>query len=47
MSLGIVCYRSLYRCGNEEILLTKTKLLTGIVVIVRIQYLYDISSHVG
>ena len=42
----IFCNRSLYGCGNEEILLFQAQLLTRIMVIVGVQNLHDISRQI-
>ena len=46
MLLVVLLDGSLYRSGDEEVLLTQTKLLTREVVIVRIEDLDDIARHV-
>ena len=46
MLLIVLLNSSLYGCGDEEVLLTQTKLLTREMVIVRIEDLDDVARHI-
>ncbi len=46
VTLHILLHCGVYRCTDEEVLLAETQLLAGIVVVVRIQHLYDIAGHI-
>jgi len=42
----VLLYSFLYGCGDEEILLLQTQLLTCIVIVVGVQNLYDVTCQV-
>ena len=42
----VLLYSFLYGCGDEEVLLLQTQLLTCIVIVVGVQNLYDITCQV-